>query len=89
MQTRLESYVTHPTTPTFCLSLIHFFLVSHTHPSLPHSIVAHLSHCKCGHTIDDLYVHLLQFPFKNEHTTTHDIFQNIVVIIVVENGTHI
>ncbi len=81
--------ITHPTTLAFSLSLIHFFLVSHTHPSLPHSTIAHLSHCKCGHTIDDLNIHLLQCPFRNEPTTTHDIFQDTIVTIVLESGTPI
>jgi hypothetical protein len=81
--------ITHPTTPAFCLSLIHFCIVLHTHPSLPHFTVAHLSHYKCGHTIDDLSIHLLQCPFRNEHTTTHNIFENIIVTIVLESETPI
>jgi hypothetical protein len=81
--------ITHPTTLAFCLFLIHFCIMSHTHPNLPHSTVAHLPHCKYGNTIDDLSIHLLQCPFRNEHTTTHDIFQNTIVTIVLKNETPI
>jgi len=47
------------TTSTFHLSSIHFLITLHTCLSLPHSIVAHLSQCKCGHTIDNLSTYLL------------------------------
>jgi hypothetical protein len=63
MQTHIHSCVnvgatawllTHPTTLTFHLSSTHFFTTLRTHFGLPHPIVAHLSRCQCGHTIDDL-----------------------------------
>jgi hypothetical protein len=37
--------LTHPTTPTFSLFLVHFFKALRTHLGLPHSTNAHLSHC--------------------------------------------
>jgi hypothetical protein len=61
----------------------------HTHLGLPHLRVAHISQCKCGHTIDDLGTHLLWCPYKSECMTPHDTFQNIVATIALENGTHI
>jgi hypothetical protein len=45
--------------------------------------------CECGHTIDALGIHLLHCPCKNERTTTHDMLQNIVAIIALENGAHV
>jgi hypothetical protein len=44
----------YPITPTFCLSLIHFLTLLHTHFGLSHRIITHLSHCQYGHTIDGL-----------------------------------
>jgi hypothetical protein len=79
----------HPITFAFCLSLVHFFTMLCTHLGLPHPTIAHLSRYQCGHTIDDLIIHLFQCPCENEHITTHDTFQNTITIIVVENGTQV
>jgi hypothetical protein len=48
-----------PTTPAFHLSPTHLLTTLHTHLGLQHLMVAHLSRCQCGHTIDDLSTHLL------------------------------
>jgi hypothetical protein len=64
----------HPTTPTFCLSPTHFLISLHTHIGLPHPMMAHLSQCHYGHTIDDLGTHLLWCSYGSEHTTTHNKF---------------
>jgi hypothetical protein len=56
---------------------------------LPTSYSAHLSWCECGHTIDDLGTHLYPCPCGNEHTITHNPFQNIVATISLESETHI
>ncbi len=67
----------------------HFFITLCTHLGLPHPIVAYLSWCQCGHTIDDLGTHMLQCPCKNECMATNNTFQDIIVIIVLESGVHI
>jgi hypothetical protein len=93
MQTRLRSCVglgvgawllAHPTTPTFHLSPTHFFIALRTHLGLPHAMVAHLSQCQCGRTIDDLNNHLFQCPCGSEHIVTHDTFWDNIVIIILE-----
>ncbi len=56
---------------------------------MPHHIVAHISQCKCGHTIDDLGTHLLWCSCESECTTAHNTLQNLVVIIVSESGSHV
>jgi hypothetical protein len=76
-------------TPAFCSFSTHFLTTLHTCFSLPHPMVAHLSQCKCGHTIDDLRTHLLRCPYRNEHITTHNTLQDIITTIVLESGTHV
>jgi len=61
-----------PTTPAFCLSSTHFLITLRTHLGLPHPMVAHLSWCQCGHTIDNLDIHLFWCPCMNECISTHD-----------------
>jgi len=43
----------------------------------------------CGHAIDYLSTHLLWCPYESEHTTAHDTFRVIIIVIVLENGTHV
>lgn len=76
-------------TLAFCLYLVHFLRAWHIHLGLSHSTFTHLSHWQCTHTIYDLGIHLLRCPCKSECNTTHDIFQDIVTIVVLESGTHI
>ncbi len=76
-------------TPTFRLFSTYFLTTLQTYLSLPHSMVAHLSQCKRGHTIDDLSTHLLQCPYKNEHTIAHNTFWDIIMAIVLESRTHV
>lgn len=80
--------LTYPTTPTFCLSLVHFLRVLHTHLGLPHSTNARLSHCQCEHTIDDLGIHIFQRLCKNECIATHNTLQDTIKTIVLDNGAH-
>jgi len=79
----------HPTTPTFHLSPTHFLTSLHTHFGLPHPTMAHLSWCQCGHTINNLGTHLLQCPYGNECTTTHNTLRDVIATIALENGTHV
>ncbi len=79
----------HLTRFAFCLSLVHLFTMLCTHLGLPHPTIAHLSCYQCGHTIDDLIIHLFQCSCENEHATTQNTLQNIVTTIIVENGTRI
>jgi hypothetical protein len=60
--------LTYPTTPAFYLSSTHFLTTLHTCFGLSHPIVTHFSRCQCGHTIDDLSIHLLRCPYESEHT---------------------
>jgi hypothetical protein len=62
----------YPTTPTFYLSSAHFLTTLHTCLGLPHPIVANLSWCQCGHTIDNLDTHLFWCPCGSDHITTHN-----------------
>jgi len=75
-------------TPSFHLFSAHF-LTTLCIQSIPHLIVLHISWCYCGHTIDDLGIHLLCFPCKNEHTATHDTFQDTIVVIASKTGIHV
>jgi hypothetical protein len=77
------------TTPSFCLSLVHFLTTFHIYLDTSHPTIPHLSQCQCGHTINDLGIHLLCCLCESEHTTTHDTFRNIVVIIASHNGVHV
>jgi len=81
--------LTYPITPTFHLSLVHVLTTLHIQLGLPHPIVAYLSRCQCGHTIDDLNTHLLECPYRSECTIAHDTFRDIVITIVLESGTHV
>jgi hypothetical protein len=74
----------HPTTPSFCLSSAHFFITLCTHLGLPHPIIAHLSQCHYGHTIDNLGTHFFWCPYRSEWTTTHNTLQDIVAAIPLE-----
>jgi hypothetical protein len=55
-----------------------------SHPTIPH-----LSRCQCGHTINNLGIHLLYCFCGSEHTSTHDTFWNIVVTVMSKNGAHV
>jgi hypothetical protein len=57
--------------------------------NIPHLTIAHLSQCQCGHTIDDLGIHLLHYLCENECITTHDTFRNTIITIMLENGVQI
>ncbi len=98
VQTCLCSYVgpiigawllTHLSTLSFCLSNAHFFTTLHIHIGIPHPIVTHFSQCQCGHTIDDLGIHLLRCLCKSERTTTHDTFRDTIATIASKNETHV
>jgi hypothetical protein len=64
--------LTHLNTPSFRLYSTHFLTTLHIRLSIPHPIVVHFSRCQCGHTIDNLGIHLLHCLCKNEHNVTHD-----------------
>jgi hypothetical protein len=63
-----------PTTPAFHLSLVHFLTTLRTRLGLPHLIIAHLSWCQCGHTINKyrypfVLVPLREWTYNNpQHT---------------------
>jgi hypothetical protein len=78
-----------PSTPSFCLSSTHFLTTLHISLSMPHPMVPHLSWCQCGHTIDDLGIHLLHCSCRSWCTTTHDTFQNTVTTIALKNRIHV
>jgi hypothetical protein len=80
--------ITHLSTPSFCLSFVHFLTTFRIHLDIPHLKVLHLSWCQCNHTIDDLGIHLFRCPCKNECTTTHNVFWNIVATIALKSGVH-
>jgi hypothetical protein len=52
-------------------------------------MVAHLSQCYYGDTVDNLHTHLLWCPYGNAHTIAHDTFQNTITTIVLESGAHV
>ncbi len=51
--------------------------------------VAHFSRCECGHTINELGIHLLCCLYGSEHITTHDTLRDTIVTITSKSGTHI
>ncbi len=79
----------HPTTPTFHLSSTHFLTTLQTHLDLLHPIIAHFSHCQRGLAIDGLGVHLFWCLCMGEHTASHNILQDTVTTITLENVAHI
>ncbi len=98
MWARFHSYVglvtwvwllTHFNTLSFCLSSPHFFITFRIHLNITHPTILHLSRCRCGHTIDDLNIHLLYYLCNNERIATHDTFQDTIVIIMLKNGAHV
>jgi hypothetical protein len=52
-------------------------------------MVAHLSQCQCGHTIDDLGTHLLWCPCESERTIAQNTFRNTIATIILESGAHV
>ncbi len=81
--------LTRPTTPTFRLSSIHSLTTLPTRLGFPCPIVMNISHCQCGHTIDYLDTHLLWCPSRNECTTAHNTFHNVITAIALKSGTHV
>jgi hypothetical protein len=67
----------------------HFLTTFHIRLNTPHLTIAHISWCQCGHTIDDLGIHLLHCSCWNERTIAQDTLWDIVATIVLENGTHV
>jgi hypothetical protein len=51
-------------------------------------MVPHFSRCQCGHTINDLGIHLLHCTCKSECTIAHDTLWNIVATIMSKSGVH-
>jgi hypothetical protein len=78
-----------PSTPSFHLSCTHFFTTLYIHLSIPYPTIPHVLQCQCGHTIDDLNIHLLRFLCGNEHIIAHDTFWHIVATITSESKTQI
>jgi hypothetical protein len=81
--------LTRPNTLSFRLSSIHFLTTLHIHFNIPHLTILYLSKCWCGHTIDDLGIHLLCCLCGNEHIVPHDTFQDVVAAIASKSGTHV
>jgi hypothetical protein len=70
-----------PSTLSFWLSFVQFLIAFHIRLSIPHPTIPHLSHCRCGHTINDLGIHLLCCLCESGRIITHDMFQNTVATI--------
>ncbi len=66
-----------------------FFITFHIHFGIPHLTILHFSRCQCGHTIDDLGIHLLCCPCGSECITTHDMFRDTIAAIILESGIHV
>ncbi len=79
----------YPNILSFHLSSTHFLITLRIHISIPHPMVAHLSWCQCGHTIDDLGIYLLHCPCKSKRITTHDMLRNTIATITLDSGTHV
>ncbi len=79
----------HPTTLAFHLLSAHFLTTLHTCFGLPHLIVAHLSWCHSGHTIDNLNTHLFRCPYGSECIIVHNTLWYIVITIVLESKTYV
>jgi hypothetical protein len=77
-----------PNTPSFLLSSTHFLTTLYICLGIPHHVV-HLSWCKCGHTINDLGIHLLHCPCGSEHIASHGTFRDTVAPIASKSGAHI
>ncbi len=52
-------------------------------------MVAHLLRCQCGHTMNDLGIHLLFYPCESECIVIHDTLQDTIATIALESGAHI
>ncbi len=79
----------HPSTLSFHLSSTHFLIAFHIRLGIPHLTIMHISWWQCGHTIEDLCIHLLHCPCDSECIAAHDTFRNIVVAISLESGAHV
>jgi len=64
--------LTHPSTPSFLLSSTHFLIAFCIRLIIPHPTIMHISLCQCGHTIDDLGIHLLCCSCGSGCIATHD-----------------
>jgi hypothetical protein len=81
--------LTCPSTFSFCLFFVYFLIIFCIHLDISHPKVLHFSWCQCDHTIDDLGIHLLCCSCKNECTIVHDVFQDTIAAITLENGVHV
>jgi hypothetical protein len=79
----------HPNTLSFRWSSTHFLITLCIRFDIPHPIVPYFSWFQCGHTIDDLGIHLLHCMCENGRITTHDILQDTVAIITLESEAHV
>jgi hypothetical protein len=76
-------------TLSFHLSSAHLFTTLHICLDISHPMVAHLSRCKCGHTINDLGIHLLHCLCESECIVTHDTLSNSIAIVMSKSGVHL
>jgi hypothetical protein len=76
-------------TASFHLSSTHFLTSFHICLSIPHLTMSHLLWCRCGHTINDLGIHLLRCMCGRERTAGNDTFQGTIVIIALGSEPHI
>ncbi len=79
----------HLSTLSFSFSFVHVLTTLHILLSIPHPIIAHLSQCQCGHTINDLGIDLLHCPCGNESIVAHDMLWNTITTIALKSGAHV
>jgi hypothetical protein len=79
----------HLITPSFYLSSAHCFITLHIRFNVPHLTILDISQSQCGHTIDDLGIHLLCCLCKSERIATHDTLRDTIEAIALECGIHI
>ncbi len=83
--------ITSPSYHTYILFVLNSLHYNITYfPWLATNVIfAHFSCCQCGHTIDDLGIHLFWCMCGNGCITTHHTLQGIVAISALGNGTHL
>ncbi len=74
---------------SFHLSFAHFLTTFYIGLGIPHPMVPHFSQCQCGHTIDDLGIHLLRCLCGSERIIAHDTLWETIAAIASKSEAHV
>ncbi len=79
----------HPIIPLCCLILNVFFNVVHTRLGFSYPLILGVSHYVCNQPLDFMKIHLLCCKHGGERTASHDVMQNVFMIVAKDVGFHV